>query len=179
MFVMFKLYYIEVYVSISEESIRMGDNEENEFSFHLRDRILHHFSHEDLNKLQLQSDYSLVDHPKEILIDIITYCSMNDFNQAKLSITATIKLLTDTNRAFIVQKLVWYYWKRCFIKTKFAIEKDILQLQSCKDYHSVLHEYSNFLSNFNGFNWTWYLHFTQEIVNLKLECTEVNNQLNQ
>jgi len=156
----------------------MSGNEENEFSFQLRDRILHHFSFEDLNKLQLQSDSSLVDHPKEILIDIITYCSMNDFNQAKLNITKTIKLLTDARRVFIVQKLVWYYWKRCFIKTKFAIEKDILQLPSCKDYHSVLNEYANFLNNFNGlFNWTWYLHFTQEIVNWKLECTEINNQL--
>ena len=150
----------------------MSSNEENEFSFYLRDRILQDFTSEELNKLSLQSDTSLIDRPKEILIDIITYCSMSDFSQAKLNINATIKLLNDSRRAFIVQKLIWHYWKRCFIKTKFAIDRDIQQLPNCKNYYIVLNDYSNLLSNFNGFNWTWYTHFVQEIVNWKLECSD-------
>lgn len=145
-----------------------------EFSFYVRDRLLEYFRVEDLNNLEL-SDFPYK-HTKEVVLDVIIYCSLNDFEQAKNNVNETLLFLNSGRRVGILQRLAWTYWKRCFIKTKLAVDKRPEQIESCKNFHLVLKNYKDFLSNFNGFNWTWYSYFVMEIRNWKIECDSLNNE---
>lgn len=55
-----------------------------EFNFYVRDRLKEYFLVEDLAKLQIK-DYPL-NESKEVLIDIITYCSLGKHAKNKLHI---------------------------------------------------------------------------------------------
>lgn len=137
-----------------------------------------HLSVEDYNKLQLVNVFPGRFHPKEVLLDIITYCSLGDFEQGKLNVEETLALLNVGQRALVIQNLVWNYWRRCFLKAKLAINKNPEEVALCTDFYLVLKGYRILLSQFNGFNWTWYQHFILEIRNHKLDCEVLQNALN-
>ena len=148
-----------------------------EFSFSVRDRLKDYLSNEDFKKLEIISESPRRPHSKEILLDIITYCSLGDYDQGKLCLEETISLLDKSRRALIVQRLVYYYWRKCFIKTKLAIDKKPEQIENCKNFHTTIRSYRDLLNNFNGFHWTWYTHFVTEIHNLMQECVMLNEEL--
>ena len=144
-----------------------------EFDFYVRDRLIEYITVEDLNKLELNCDGC---HPKEVLIDIITYCSLGNIDRAKLYVDETILLLNIAQGAGLVQRLLWHYWKRCFIKTKLAVDKKPETIETCKDYHIVIRNYKDYMSNFDGFAWTWYQHLVIEARNWARECDLINNE---
>ena len=148
-----------------------------EFNFQVRDRLYEIIPTDDLNKLQLISDSPNQVHSKEVIIDIIVYCSLGDFNQAKLNCDETISFLNASRRAFIVQRLLWNYWRRCFIKTKLALDKKPEEIENCSNYYLVIKNYKDLMTNFNGFDWTWYQHFVLEIRRLKEESDTLNDDL--
>jgi hypothetical protein len=147
-----------------------------EFSFQVRDSLKEHFTIEDLDKLNLKGDFPSVVHSKDQIIDIITFCSLGDFDEAKLNVEETLSFLAVARRAFIVQRLIYQYWKRCFIKTKLAVDKKPGEIESCRGYHRAIKVYREYLSNFTGFDWAWYQHFVLEIYNLKMESANINNE---
>ncbi len=144
-----------------------------EFDFYVRDGLIDHIPVEDINKLELNCDGL---HPKEVLIDIIAYCSLGDIEKAKLYVDETISFLNSGQRAGLVQRLLWHYWRRCFIKTKLAVDKKPETIETCKDFHIVIRSYKDFMSNFNGFDWTWYQHFVIEARNWARESDLLNNE---
>lgn len=150
-----------------------------EFSFQVRDRLKDHFTTEDLDKLELRGDLPYEVHSKEKIIDIITFCSLGDLNEAKLGVEETLSFLAVGRRAFVLQRLVFHYWRRCFIKTKLAVDKKPEEIELCRGYHNAIKAYREYLSNFDGFDWTWYQHFVLEIVNWKTESVNINNELMQ
>ena len=101
---------------------------------------------------------------------------LGDFVQAKNNVHESILVLDSCRRAGIVQTLVWYYWKRCFIKTKLAIERKPELIDSCRNFHFVLQRYKDFRNNFDGFDWTWVHHFMAETRNWEMECDSLNNE---
>jgi len=147
-----------------------------EFNFLVRDGLKAFLSAEDFNKLELRSSFPRRTHPKEVLLDIITYCSLGDIEQGKLNVVETIKLMDTASRAFVVQNLVWHFWRKSFMKTKLTIEKKPEEIESCKNFHERLKGYREMLSAYNGFNWTWYVHFIQEIHNFKEECKAMRDE---
>ena len=147
-----------------------------DFSFHVRDRLKELFTIDDLDQLNLKGDFPSEVHSKDKMIDIITFCSLGDFNEAKLCVEETLALLTVGRRAFIVQRLIFQYWKRCFIKTKLAVEKKPEEIEFCRGYHRAIKNYREYLSNFIGFDWAWYQHFVLEIHNWKMESVNINNE---
>ncbi len=74
-----------------------------EFSFYVRDGLMDFFQPEELNKLEIK-DFPYT-HTKEVLLDIIVYCALGDFDQAKKYVKETILFLDSGRRAGIIQRL--------------------------------------------------------------------------
>ena len=123
------------------------------FDYVLRDKLKQHCREKNLF---LHCDGMNMEH--DLLINLITYSSMGDWNQALKSAEETNKFLTTSpllvnNTWWWIQeknsKLILEVWRNCFIRTKLAIEYTGLGPTNY-DYHTIPQTFARRVKNFVG-----------------------------
>ena len=123
------------------------------FDYVLRDKLKQHCREKNLF---LHCDGMNMEH--DLLINLITYSSMGDWNQALKSAEETNKFLNTMPQ--LVNTIMWglnqrksrmmlEMWRNCFIRTKMALEYTGLS-QANYDLHTIPQSFARMIKNFVG-----------------------------
>ena len=121
----------------------------------------------------------------DLLINLITYSSMGDWNQALKSAEETNKFLTTSpllvnNTWWWIQEnnsnLIFEVWRNCFIRTKLAIEYTGLGPTNY-DYHTILQTFARRVKNFVGSPEALKLYLFDKMKEWKMDSFNAHNYM--